>query len=87
MEIAEAAQKRFFFTAGHYNNRQIAEVIRRNFPELKDKLPTEQTPGGDYPETGLIGYNNKQVVDILKMQFRPLEACITDSVLSFQHKI
>lgn len=87
LEIPEAAQKRFFFTAGHFNNRQIAEAIRDNFPEFRDKLPTPEVAGGDFPKTGLLGYDNKQTIDILNIKFRSIQTCIIDSVLSFKHKI
>ena len=84
MEIAEAADKRFFITAGYFNNRQIAEAIRKHYPEYKEKLPTENTPGGSFPEDGLLGYDNRRTTDILKIQFRCIEECIVDSVVSFK---
>lgn len=84
MEIEEAANKRFFVTAGYFSNRQIAKVIRDNFPELRDQLPGEGTPGGDLPEGGMLGYDNSQAVDLLGLTFRPLETCIIDSAKSIQ---
>jgi hypothetical protein len=87
MEIEEAANKRFFITAGYFNNRQVAEAIRKNYPEYRDELPTQRTPGGDFPEGGLLGYNNRQTIDILKIQFRSMETCIIDSVASFRNMI
>jgi hypothetical protein len=36
MEIEEAANKRFFITAGYFNNQQVAEVIRKNYPEYAE---------------------------------------------------
>jgi hypothetical protein len=87
MEIEEAANKRFFITAGYFNNRQVAEAIRKNYPEYRDELPTQSTPGGDFPEGGLLGYNNRQTIDILKIQFRSMETCIIDSVASFRNMI
>jgi hypothetical protein len=87
MEIEEAANKRFFITAGYFNNRQIAQAIRKHYPEYMDKLPTENTPGGDIPEDGLLGYDNRQTINILKIQFRSIETCIIDSVASFKNII
>jgi len=84
MEIAEAADKRFFITAGYFNNRQIAGAIRKHYPEYKEKLPTENTPGGGFPEEGLLGYDNRRTTNILKIQFRSIEMCIADSVTSFK---
>jgi nucleoside-diphosphate-sugar epimerase len=39
IEISEAAGQRFLCTAGFYSNAEIANVIKKNFPDLKDKLP------------------------------------------------
>ena len=51
-ERPEAAGKRFFITAGHFSNKEIANIIRDSFPDLDSKLPTKDTKGGDYPEDG-----------------------------------
>ncbi|KAF2016276.1 NAD(P)-binding protein [Aaosphaeria arxii CBS 175.79] len=85
-EKPEAANKRFFTTAGVYSNKEIAAIIKKHFPELKD-LATESTPGGDYPESSrdaLYTYNNKRTVDILGLQYMELERSIVDTVKSFQ---
>ena len=87
METPEAANKRFFITAGYFNNRQIVEAICENYPEYREKLPTEETPGGEFPEDGLLGYDNSQTIDILKIKFRSIETCIVDSVVSFKNII
>lgn len=41
MEVLEAARQRFLAAAGPYNNREIAKMIKENFPELTDKLPEQ----------------------------------------------
>ncbi|KAE9374690.1 NAD(P)-binding protein [Stipitochalara longipes BDJ] len=84
MEISNAANKRFFITAGYFNNRQVAEAIRKHYPEYKEKLPTESTPGGGFPEDGMLGYDNRQTIDVLRIHFRSIETCIADSVASFK---
>ncbi|RMZ71458.1 aldehyde reductase II [Pyrenophora seminiperda CCB06] len=63
-EKPEAANKRFFVTAGYYSNKDICQAIKKNFPELKD-LPTDSTPGGDYPE----GVPGKAVVRTLASRY------------------
>jgi len=65
MEIPEAGGKRFFVTAGYYSNKQIVDIIRKNFPEYRDKLPAENAKGGDYPEGGIFKINNKRAQEIL----------------------
>lgn len=89
MEKPEAANKRFFVTAGYFSNKEMCQIIKKNFPELKD-LPSDTTPGGDYPEgapgKGLYGYNNKRSIDILGLNYKTFEQSIVDTVKSFQKK-
>lgn len=85
-EKEEAGNKRFFTTAGYFSNREIVDIIRKHFPEFKD-LPTESTPGGDYPEGGkdaIYGYNNKRSLEILGLKYRSLEGSVVDAVKSFK---
>ncbi|KAL2355447.1 hypothetical protein BJ546DRAFT_1060464 [Cryomyces antarcticus] len=84
MEVPEATNKRFFVTAGYFSNKEIAQVIAKNFPQYKNELPTEKTPGGDYPEGGIYKYNNKRVQEVLGIKFRSLEESIVDTVKSLQ---
>jgi len=88
-EKPEAANKRFFTTAGYFSNKEICQIIKKNFPEFKD-LPSDSTPGGDYPEgtpdKGLYSYNNKRSIDVLGLKYKTLEQSIVDSVKSFQKK-
>lgn len=88
-EKPEAANKRFFTTAGYFSNKEICQIIKKSFPGFKD-LPGESTPGGDYPEgtpdQGLYSYNNKRSIDILGLKYKTLEQSIVDSVKSFQKK-
>nr|XP_023900337.1 ketoreductase azaE-like [Quercus suber]POE50716.1 ketoreductase azae [Quercus suber] len=83
-EKEEAANKRFFITAGYFSNKEIAQIVGKNFPEYKDGLPTEQTPGGDYPEGGVHGYDNSRTKELLGIKFRPLEESIVDTVKSLK---
>ncbi|KAL6706537.1 Glycine-rich RNA-binding protein 2, mitochondrial [Coniothyrium glycines] len=88
-EKPDAANKRFFTTAGYFSNKEICQIIKKNFPEFKD-LPSDSTPGGDYPEgtpdKGLYGYNNKRSIEILGLKYKTLEESITDTVESFKKK-
>jgi nucleoside-diphosphate-sugar epimerase len=88
-EKPDAANKRFFTVAGFFNNRQIADIIAKHFPEYKD-VPSASTPGGDYPEggieKGLYSYNNKRSIDVLGIKYKSFEDSIVDSVKSFQPK-
>lgn len=84
IEKEEAANKRFFTPAGYFNNRDIATVIRKHFPELRAKLPDESTPGGGYPAEGVYKIDNSRVLDIFGIEFRTFEECIVDTVKSFK---
>lgn len=84
IEEPSAAGKRFFATAGHYNNRQITEVIRKNFPEYAAQLPPVDAPGGDFPEGGLYEYDNSRTKELIGGKFRTLEESVVDTVKSLQ---
>ncbi|OCK82210.1 NAD(P)-binding protein [Lepidopterella palustris CBS 459.81] len=83
MEVPDAANKRFFVTEGHFSNREICQIIRKNFPDYKN-LPSDSTPGGDLPEGGVFKVNNTRSKDILGLKYKPLEACIVDTVKSLK---
>lgn len=86
MEKADAANKRFFFTAGHFDMKEVTEIIKKNFPELKDKLPedVQKTDGGGKPEGGVYQVDNKRSEQILGIKWTSLEKSIVDLVKSLQ---
>lgn len=84
IEVEAAANKRFFVTAGYFSNKEVANIIRKNFPEFKDNLPSESTPGGDYPKDGVFKIDNSRVVDTFGLKFRTLEESIVDTVKSIK---
>ena len=84
VELPEAANKRFFVTAGHFNNEELADIMRENFPELKNELPAKGIKGGGYPEEGVFQYDNSRVKEILGIEFRSLKETIVDAVKSLQ---
>ena len=83
-EKPDAAGKRFFLTAGSFSNKEIAEIIRENFPELAKNLPEgEALKPGDYPEGGMpFGFDNSRSKEVLGMKYRTLNSCIVDTVES-----
>ena len=83
-ELPGAANKRFFVTAGYFSNEEIADIIRDNFPNLKDKVPAQGTKGGGYPKEGIYKYDNSRVKEVLGVQFRSLKESIVDAVKSLQ---
>lgn len=82
IESPEAADKRFFVTAGYCSNNAIADCMRRNFTDLRSQLPPEDG-GADMPE-GAFNYDNSRSVDILGLKYRSLIDCVVDTVKSLQ---
>ncbi|KAI0136963.1 putative NAD dependent epimerase/dehydratase [Xylariales sp. AK1849] len=80
----EASGKRFLATAGHFNNRILVEAVRKNFPELEDKLPSGNVKGGDYPEAGVYGYDNSRATKVLGIDWISFEKSCVDTVKSLQ---
>lgn len=84
IEVSEAANKRFFITAGYFSNKEIVEIIREAYPDLASKLPSKDVKGGDYPRDGIYKYDNSRTVEILAIKFRSLKECVVDTVKSLQ---
>ncbi|KAK1508368.1 NAD dependent epimerase/dehydratase [Colletotrichum tamarilloi] len=81
LEKPEAGGKRLFTTAGWFSNAEIAQVVRKNFPELKERLPAEGTKGGELPPKDKVyGYDNSATEKILGIKWKSLEESITDLV-------
>jgi nucleoside-diphosphate-sugar epimerase len=84
MEKDDAAGKRFFITAGYFSNKEIAQIVGKHYPQYAEGLPTDKTPGGDYPEEGVYKFDNKRSIDVLGVQYRSLDESIKDTVKSLQ---
>lgn len=84
IELDEAAGKRFFFTAGYFSNKELLEIIRKNFPEYKDKLPGPELTGGDYPADGVYKIDNKRIQEVLGIEFTPFEKNVVDTINSLK---
>ncbi|KAB8303675.1 hypothetical protein EYC80_005065 [Monilinia laxa] len=84
IEMPDAADKRFFVTEGYFSNREIAEIVRRNFPEYAKELPGEDVKGGGQPEGGVYKFDNSRAVDVLGLKFRGLEESVVDTVKSLK---
>lgn len=81
IEVPEAAGKRFFITAGHFSNRDLAVAIKEAFPDLSEELPAD--PESDLP-ADVYDFNNSRSKDILGLKYRPLKQCTIDTVKSLQ---
>ncbi|KAL4961548.1 uncharacterized protein BDV14DRAFT_192236 [Aspergillus stella-maris] len=85
IEKPEAGGKRFLVSPGQYSNREIAEIIAEEFPELRDGLPSgDALKGGDFPPTGWYGYDSSKSVEVLGVTYRSFKECIVDTVDSLK---
>jgi nucleoside-diphosphate-sugar epimerase len=84
-EKQAAGGKRFFITAGYFSNKEIAEIIKEEFPDLASKLPEGKAlENGDYPKEMPYKYDNSRTVNELGIKFRTLKESIVDTVKSLQ---
>lgn len=79
IEVPEAGGQRFFVTAGHYSNKDIADVIRESYPELASKLPSDAV--SDMP-AGIFDVDNRKSIELLGLKYRPLKQSVVDTVKS-----
>lgn len=78
MESQRMDGKRMVLGAGTFCNREIAAILRQNFPLLADKLPGEEIAGGGYPDGGVPKLDVAESVEVLGMSYRSLETSIVD---------
>ncbi|OHW99286.1 NADPH-dependent methylglyoxal reductase gre2 protein [Colletotrichum incanum] len=83
IETESAAGKRFFTTAGFYSNHELAEIVWKNFPGLREKLPAPSEFGGaPNPALKSFGFDTSRARDILDLEWTPYEKTVVDSVQS-----
>lgn len=75
-ETAGAAQQRYFITSGNFTYQEFCDIIRKNVPEVKDKVPVGK-PGSKGPECYKV--SNEKAKKELGLTFRSMEECVTDS--------
>ncbi len=78
IEVPEAGAQRFFITAGHYTNKDIVDIIRDAYPELKDRLPEATS---DLPQD-VYGYDNSKSTQVLGLKYGSLKEAVVDTVKS-----
>jgi nucleoside-diphosphate-sugar epimerase len=83
LEAPEAGGKRLFTTAGLFSNAEMAEIARREFSELKGKVPDEGTKGGELPgEAERFKFDNEETRKMLGMEWIPFGKSVVDTVKS-----
>lgn len=84
IETPAAGGKRFLISAGNFSNKQLVEIVRKNFPQYKDQMPGPNVKGGDFPEGGVFKADNSQTVNVLGIKFTSLDESIIQLVKSLQ---
>ena len=83
LEVAEAGGRRLFTTAGTFSNREMAEIVKRRFPELGDKVPGPEVEGGELPGEGeRFKFDNEETTRVLGRRWRGFEESVVDTVKS-----
>lgn len=84
-EKPELGGRRLFTTAGQFSNKALLDLVRKNFPELKDKLPAENAKSGELPPKDKLALvDNSETTKALGVQWRQLETTVVDTVKSLK---
>lgn len=84
-ERPEAGGHRLFTTEGSFCNRDLLDIARRNFPDLKDKLPGDDVKGGEMPpKDQRYAFDNSETTRLLGIEWIPLEEAIVDTLTSIK---
>ncbi|CAN8103643.1 unnamed protein product [Discula destructiva] len=85
LEKPELGGTRLFTTAGYFCNRQVLDLVRKNFPELQEKLPAEDVKGGEFPpKDEVFLLDNSQTTKATGIEWTALEKTIVDTVKSLK---
>ena len=74
-----ASGQRFLISNGNYSNKMILDIIRKDYPQLAEKLPLEGTVEDDTPPN-VYRSNNQKSREVLGLTYRSLEECVKDTV-------
>ncbi|GAD95698.1 cinnamoyl-CoA reductase, putative [Paecilomyces variotii No. 5] len=77
-ETPAAAGERFLVAAGNWSYQTACDIIRAEFPELKDKVPVG-TPGAGEKED-VYRLDNSKIQSVLGLRFRSTKETLTDTV-------
>lgn len=79
MEREEAGGRRLFVVEGYFSNWEMADIVRKKFPELKDRVPGEEVKGGELPKEK-FKYDNEKTKEVLGIDWIPFEKSVVDTV-------
>jgi nucleoside-diphosphate-sugar epimerase len=81
IEVPEAAGKRFFVTAGYVANKDLIDIVREEFPDLRPQLP--ENAESDMPKD-VYQIDNSRSIQVLGLKYRSLRECVVDTVKSLK---
>jgi nucleoside-diphosphate-sugar epimerase len=85
LELPEAGGKRLWVTAGGVSNREVADIIRKHFPEYADRLPAADVKGGEMPPADrLYKFDNSATAKLLGIEWISYEKSVVDTVKSLK---
>ncbi|KAJ4176882.1 methylglyoxal reductase (NADPH-dependent) gre2 [Fusarium falciforme] len=85
MEKPEAGGRRLMPLGGRFGNRMIADIVWKHFPELREKLPGPDVPGGSLaPAEQVYRVDNTETKRFLGIEWREFETTIVDCVDSLK---
>ncbi|KAF4468829.1 NAD dependent epimerase dehydratase [Fusarium albosuccineum] len=85
MEKPEAGGRRLMPLGGRFGNRMIADIVWKHFPELREKLPGPDVPGGGLaPANQVYRVDNSETKGFLGIEWREFETTIVDCVNSLK---
>jgi len=76
-ESPAAAHQRYFITSGNYSYQMVCDVIRKNFPEVKDRTPAGKPGSGLGADVYKV--SNEKAKKELGMTFKSLDETIVDT--------
>lgn len=79
-EKPEAGGQRYLTTSGNFNFQQICDILREEFPELRDRVPIGN-PGAPLPD--VYGVDNTKSKSELGIDFIPLRQMVIDTAKNF----
>ncbi|KAI5924588.1 hypothetical protein F4810DRAFT_664293 [Camillea tinctor] len=76
----QAGGNRFYLVSEHFSNKRLAEIIRKSFPSLADRLPSTNVPD-DLPDD-VYQFDTSKSRELLGLEYTPLEKSVVDTVQS-----
>ncbi|KAF2673135.1 NAD(P)-binding protein [Microthyrium microscopicum] len=86
-EGEEMAGKRVMAVGGYYSNKEIVDIVRKEFPEYAGRLPEESSEGGDFPGGSVQNYfkfDNGRARGLLGSEFVGFQKTVVDLVASLK---